>query len=122
MKKIAVIFVIACVIATLDSFGVKYDLEPDEPGYNTYAVYDALCFLLVFPIICLRYGLWVCLSPLGFTDAIWGHNEILFIWLTDPLIVVGLVGVSYGVYRLWRMTVNKFIPKKKAAIHDSHSN
>jgi len=117
MKKIAAILMVACVISTLDSFAIKYDLEVGEPGYDAFGRFGAGCFLLVMPIILLRYVLWGCLSPLGFTGAIWDHHEIFYIWFTDPLIVAALFGLFFGLLYLWRLRVSKIDPRRKIEDH-----
>ena len=112
MKRITVIFTIACVIATLDYFGGKYDLEQGEPGYETYGGIGAACGLLTLPVILTRYFVWDAISKVlpHFEDWVWSDGNYMAIWITDLMLVFGLAGIFYGLRRLYRR-MRKTLPE-----------
>ena len=103
MKRFYIILAIACAISFLDSLGVKYDLEPGDPGYAKFGALGKICTLVVIPIVLLRIFTWVAIariiSPfpnptLQFIDS----HRYLFIYITDIILVVSLIEIFYGIF------------------------
>lgn len=88
-KKIVAIFLFACLMAVLEYFGGKYDLEPGEPGYETYGGFGALCLLAVMPFLLLKSAL---LLPM--------FESFALILFSDIVIIFALAGLFYLI-RLW---------------------
>ena len=66
-KQVLTLLIIGSIVAMLDHLGIVFDLEPGEPGYNTYGGLGAMSFLLAFPFCMPRYLFFILIASLFFS-------------------------------------------------------
>jgi len=109
--KITLLLAAICFLTWSDTYFVTHDQEPGEVGY----VPPTPLVILGYPIMMLRYEAWERVekvSPMVSDKFLFDH-EVQLAWITDPLIMLALIGLFLAIRCLWRRWTTRFVTTPK---------